>query len=225
MDWDQTLRTMYHVTCSQPTDWKSLVETAKVGEMCSPAPSETITMVMQLALIEEQLKKMSTQRCASMTGNRSPSPRRVRFDERTHDRCQQGYDDRHDRYDTCDEGNSDHGHYDHIRDRRSSPNSYGDRSTSPDRRGKGREDNSRGSRGSGRGQFWRNQDRGDTWSQDRNSRDRGGSTGRSRSSQRGDQTPKQTTDNTKETCGKCGWQKHENFNDCHSVATSRCVVR
>jgi len=79
-----------HVTRSQPTDWRSLVEAAKIGEMCSPAPSETSTMAMQLSLIQEQLKKMSTQHSASIAGNRSPFPRRVHFDECKDDRYERG---------------------------------------------------------------------------------------------------------------------------------------
>jgi len=100
-----------HVTRSQPSDWKSLVEAAKVVEMYSPVPSETSTIAMQLARMQEQLKKLSTQRSASMAGNRLPSARHVRFDERTDDHYDRGYDDRcseyddrRGRYDNRDEG-------------------------------------------------------------------------------------------------------------------------
>jgi len=50
--------------------------------------------------MQEQLKKLSTQRSASVASNRS---RRIRFDERTDDRYDRGYDDRRGWYDTRDE--------------------------------------------------------------------------------------------------------------------------
>jgi len=178
-----------HVTRLQPADWKSLVEAAKIGEMCSPLHSETSTVAMQLALMREQLNNLSTQRSASTAGNRSPPPRRVRFDEQTDDRYDRGYDDRRGEYDDrhgrYDNRNRNERRYDRKRDGRSSPSRYDDRQTSPDRCGDGRQDSSRGSRATGRGQSWRNQNRGDSRSRDRNSRGPGGFRGRSRSSRRG----------------------------------------
>jgi len=100
-----------HVTRAQPTDGRTLVEAAKVGEMCTPETSVIDGAVaglnIQLSLVQEQLKQLMNQRTTSIAGSRSPSPRRVRFvDEcdrpscsRDHDRSRKedGRDDRRDR--------------------------------------------------------------------------------------------------------------------------------
>jgi len=83
-----------HVTRSQPNNWKELVDAAKVGEMCVPeASSIESSVTVQLELIKDQLKHLSAQRSpvsAPMSRQdrplRSPSPRRVRFDDWTDDR-------------------------------------------------------------------------------------------------------------------------------------------
>ena len=84
-----------HVTRSQPNTWKELVETAKVGEMCVPeAPSNDSSVTVQLELIKDQLKHLSAQGSpvsAPLSRQedrpyRSPSPRRVRFNDWTDDR-------------------------------------------------------------------------------------------------------------------------------------------
>jgi len=97
-----------HVTRAQPTDWRTLVEAAKVAEMCMPIASDGAVagLNVQLSLVQEQLKQLMNQRTTSTAGSHSPSRRRVRFvDEcdrpsrsRDHDRsCRD--DERDDRSD------------------------------------------------------------------------------------------------------------------------------
>ena len=51
-----------HVTMAQPSDWRALVEAAKVGEMCSPTSSPCDdTVTVQLALMKYQLKQLTTE--------------------------------------------------------------------------------------------------------------------------------------------------------------------
>jgi len=83
-----------HVIRSQPTTWKDLVDVAKVGEMCVPETTTTgSSLTIQLELIQDQLKELSAQKSHSDSLGRStdkpprsPSPRRVRFDDRVNDR-------------------------------------------------------------------------------------------------------------------------------------------
>jgi len=84
-----------HVTRSQPNTWKELVDTAKVGEMCVPeAPSNDSSVTVQLELIKDQLKHLAAQGSpvsAPLSRQedrpyRSPSPRRVRFNDWMDDR-------------------------------------------------------------------------------------------------------------------------------------------
>ena len=73
------------MTRVQPTDWRTLVEAAKIGEMCTPETSVTEGAVaglnIQLSVVQEQLKQLMNQRTTSSAGSRSPSPRRVRFED------------------------------------------------------------------------------------------------------------------------------------------------
>jgi len=80
-----------HVTRLRPATWKDLADAAKVGEMCVPeTPAIGSSVTVQLELIQDQLKELSAQRSPSSApvGRpddrplRSPSPRRVRFDDR-----------------------------------------------------------------------------------------------------------------------------------------------
>jgi len=177
-----------HVTRAQPTDWRTLVEAAKIGELCTPETSVTDGAVAglntQLSLVQEQLKQLMNQRTTSIAGSRSPSPRRVRFvDERDrpnrsrdHDRSHRddGRDDRRDR-----------------RDRRFSPTrNY--RPASSDRRE----------------QSWRDQSGCEPRCLDGGSRGRS-DRGRGRLSGENNKNPS--------TCGKCGWDRHEHRNDCPAI--------
>ena len=83
-----------HVTRLRPVTWKDLVDAAKVGEMCVPeTPAIGSSVTVQLELIQDQLKELSAQRSPSSAPVdrpddrplRSPSPRRVRFDDRASD--------------------------------------------------------------------------------------------------------------------------------------------
>jgi len=87
--------TKNHATRSQPNIWKDLVDAAKVGEMCVPeAPSNDSSVAVQLELIKDQLKHLSalgSPVSAPLSRQedrpyRSPSPRRVRFNDWTDDR-------------------------------------------------------------------------------------------------------------------------------------------
>jgi len=92
-----------HVTRLRPATWKDLVDAAKVGEMCVPeTPAVGSSVTVQLELIQDQLKELSAQRSPSSApvGRpdnrpfRSPSPRRVRFDDRATDTQPRNDDDR-----------------------------------------------------------------------------------------------------------------------------------
>jgi len=50
-----------YVIQKQPTDWKQLLETARVGEMCTTAQPQTDTVVtVQLTLMQDQLHQLTT---------------------------------------------------------------------------------------------------------------------------------------------------------------------
>ena len=79
-----------HVTRNQPTTWTDFVYHAKVGEMCVPVPSQTdSTQAVKLELIQDQLKQLTAEKAQIRSISpviatvdrppRSPSPRRVRF--------------------------------------------------------------------------------------------------------------------------------------------------
>ena len=79
-----------HVTRLRPVTWKDLVDAAKVREMCVPeTPTTGSSLNVQLELIQDQLKELTAQRSPSSASvgrcperpQRSPSPRRVRFDD------------------------------------------------------------------------------------------------------------------------------------------------
>ena len=114
-----------HVTRAQPTDWKTLVEAAKVAEMCTPIVSDGAVagLNVQLSLVQEQLKQLMNQRTTSIARSCSPSRRQVRFV----DKC-----DRPNRSQDHDRSRRDNGR-DDRRDRRFSPTrNY--RPASPDKR-------------------------------------------------------------------------------------------
>ena len=96
-----------HVTRSQPNTWKELADAAKVGEMCVPqTPSNDSSVTVQLELIKNQLKHLSAQGSPVSAplsrqedrSRRSPSPRRVRFNDWTDDQRMRYDDTRRDDY-------------------------------------------------------------------------------------------------------------------------------
>jgi len=66
-----------HVTRAQATDRRTLVEAAKVAEMCTPIASDGAVagLNVQLSLVQEQIKQLMNQRTTSIAGSRLPSPR------------------------------------------------------------------------------------------------------------------------------------------------------
>ena len=103
----------HYVTQKQPTDWKQLLEAARVGEMCSATqPQSDSVVTAQLAVMQDQLRQLTTRidtptvaQVTEINDNalpRSPSLRRVSFEDnrrpRDYDRRSR-YDDRRPRYD------------------------------------------------------------------------------------------------------------------------------
>ena len=184
-----------HVTRSQPSTWKELVEAAKVGELCSPSSSSTDDKItVQLALVQDQLKELATQiskpqpvQSLTDTRPRSPSPRRVHFaDDRTY------RDGRLSRFD------------DYRNDSYNVRRRYDEQSVSPT--AFGRCGNSGFRRSYGR--LWRNTNSGTPRGQS-NFRGRGrpirGNNFRGRSP------------NFTGPCGRCGLRAHAHQNDCPAV--------
>ena len=89
-----------YVTQKQPKDVRELLDHARVGEMTSPISAEKDTATsVQLALVQDQLRELTTRLdkpTASSATTRTPSPRRVRFEnERSrYDRCDDRQNDR-----------------------------------------------------------------------------------------------------------------------------------
>jgi len=198
-----------HVTRNQPTTWTDLVYHAKVGEMCVPVPSQTdSTLAVKLELIQDQLKQLTAEKAQTRSTSpviaavdrplRSPSPRRVRFQN---DRSEFAAD-RRSRVD--DYRNTDGRSY---YDRR-----YDDRFIRPG--------GNRGYRGNGAaGPQWRQWGQDAYQSQPRGGgfRGRGNFRGRSRPPRTGMSANRWRSECSENMCGKCGRSPHEHPNNCPAI--------
>ena len=196
-----------YVTQKQPTDWQSLLEAARVGEMCSTTHSQSDTVVTsKLSQMQDQLRQLSmrldTPTVAQITeGNRSRSPlpsatQRDRFENenyrsRSYDRRPR-FEERRWRYDN--RSNSPNGRYGSLG--RGQTAGYR-RPDSPQRPWRNNLPASR--RGTG-------------------FRGRGSYRGRGGRLPSWDNAPgRQGADPQAWNCGRCGFQRHDHFNDCPAI--------